>query len=403
MTAPHVLVANVFFAPYSFGGATIVAEQVVHQLKAQTDWQISAVSVISRSDLVPYTVIKTEKDGVPNYLINVPHGRSYTEVYDNPRINECLARLVDSLAPDLVHAHCLQDLGTGLLTIAQSRDIPTVLSVHDFWWICERQFMITPNQVYCAQSPVQVEQCRSCVEDISNARTRMAHLRRLAAGVNLITYPSKFALDLCESSGLSGQASTVWQNGVRLPAEDFRDKQARRRAADPRTVFGFVGGPSQIKGWPLLRRAFVDIDRDDFRGVLVDGSLEGNWWTDEDLEKLQGDWSIQPRFTQSQMDDFYARIDVLLFMSQWKETFGLAIREAVSRGIRVIQTNSGGTVEHGAADPAGMLEIGDGSDKLIALLNEALDSGPGETKPQPVTSFAEQAAQFVELSAPLLR
>ena len=42
----------------------------------------------------------------------------------------------------------------------------------------------------------------------------------------------------------------------RLPGPGFFEAQARRRAKSPRTVFGFVGGPSQIKGWPVMRAAF---------------------------------------------------------------------------------------------------------------------------------------------------
>jgi glycosyltransferase involved in cell wall biosynthesis len=45
------------------------------------------------------------------------------------------------------------------------------------------------------------------------------------------------------------------------------------------------------------------------------------------------------------MDDFFSSIDVLLFPSQWKESFGLTVREAISRGVWVIVTDAGGIVE----------------------------------------------------------
>ena len=54
---------------------------------------------------------------------------------------------------------------------------------------------------------------------------------------------------------------------------------------------------------------------------------------------------ILPAFTQDTMDDFYKHIDVLLFPSQWKESFGLTVREALVRNIWIISTDGGGTTE----------------------------------------------------------
>ena len=185
---------------------------------------------------------------------------------------------------------------------------------------------------------------------------------------------------------------------MRLPAPGFAGVQAARRAADPRLVFGFVGGPSQIKGWPTIRAAFKQLKRADFRVELVDGSPDGSWWRGHDLSDLPGDWRIVPRFEQATMDSFYAGIDVLLFMSQWKETFGLAIREALARGIDIIQTDSGGTTEHPLADPARLIPIGAAPEVLTAQIEAALDA-PRGTAPQQIAvkGYDDQADGLLAL------
>lgn len=397
----HILVSNIFFAPYTYGGATVVAEQVAHQLMARHGCRITAVSAMSRADLPPYTVMKVEKDGIVNFLINLPPGRAYAEHYDNPRVTEIFARLIDDLAPDLLHAHCIQEIGAGILPMARRRNLPVVLSVHDFWWLCERQFMIRLNQKYCAQDPVRIENCRGCVDDLSRARLRRETLLAAAAHADLITFPSRFALELSRRSGMQGGRLAVWTNGVRQPGPGFFEAQARRRAADPRPVFGFVGGPSQIKGWPLIKAAFESLPNDHppFAGLLVDASLDGSWWAGQDISGLKGDWKIHPRFDQSGMDDFYARIDVLLFLSQWKETFGLTIREALCRGIRVIQTDSGGTTEHDGIEPGRMLPIGAPPSALRAEIEWVLSGKIPPPQPRQVTSYAEQADALIDLIA----
>ncbi|MFV2054225.1 glycosyltransferase [Aliiroseovarius sp. YM-037] len=401
--AQHIVVVNVFFAPHSYGGATIVAEQVANELNRRHGITITAISAISRADLAPYQVVKVERNGIVNYLINLPTGRRYVEIYDNPIVADTVQNLLEFLSPNLVHVHCAQDLGANIIGAARQMGFPVVLSVHDFWWLCERQFMIRPNGKYCGQDPVDLRSCRGCVDNMRQATTRAAFLRTQAAQANLITYPSAFAMDLANRSGFPAERSVTWTNGVRLPRPDFFAAQAARRAADPRPVFGFLGGPSQIKGWPLIRSAFRHLNRSNFAGLLVDGSLDQSWWQDRDIGGMRGDWQFHPRFPQAEIDAFYAKIDILLFMSQWKETFGLTIREALARGIKVIQTDSGGTTEYPGADRSQMIPIGVGPDALVAKLNDTLDASDTHPTPIDVTSYAEQADAFLGLVEPILR
>ncbi|MCH2076124.1 MAG: glycosyltransferase [Rhodobacteraceae bacterium] len=397
---PHILVVNIFFAPFSYGGATVVAEEVSRSLVKHGRARVSALSLIARAELAPYTVLRAQVGGIDSYLLNVPHGRKYADMYDNPEIGEAIKGLLDEISPDLIHAHCIQEIGADLLRVAKSAEVPLVLSVHDFWWICERQFMVRMDNAYCAQNPVQIGNCATCVGDHAAATRRFDTLTDVSSLADIVTYPSQFALDLCEASGLAPGKGEVWQNGIHLPGPEFYAAQASRRAAKPGHVFGFLGGPSQIKGWPLIRRAFEALDRDGIEVLLVDGSRDGTWWNDDHIAGLPGTWRIIPRFEQPEMDRFYAQIDTLLFMSQWKETFGLAIREALVRGIGVLQTDSGGTTEHPAADPARLIPIGEGVEILQAQILEAMDS-PCLSPVAGIQDFDGQARAFCELTAPL--
>ncbi|MEP5731312.1 MAG: glycosyltransferase [Sulfitobacter sp.] len=397
MTQRHILVANVFFAPFSYGGATVVAEQVARALMRQGGYRVTAVSLCGRSDLAAYSIIKTQKNGIENYLINVPDRRNYGAMYNNPEITGRIAELIDALQPDLVHAHCIQEIGTGIIAAAEEAGVPVILSVHDFWWLCERQFMVRLDETYCGQFPVVVDQCKGCADNFWAAKMRFTHLQDMSEKVAMVTYPSQFAKDLSEGSGFAVGRGIVWENGVRHPDGRFFDLQAQRRARDDRTRFGFVGGPSALKGWPQIRKAFCDIEHDDFAGLVVEGSLDGSWWTPSALKGLRGSWDVHPGFTQETMDEYYAQIDVLLFMSQWKETFGLSIREAIARGISVIQTDSGGTTEYGSVDMNRLIPIGAPADVLRLQVEHELRKRPRGQPPVAVTGFDDQAQAFSKL------
>lgn len=393
----HILLLNVFFAPHSFGGATVVAEAVARVLMRDHGIRISTVSAMHRRDLPPYSVMKTQSDRIDSYLINLPPGRSYTEVYDNPRVTALVGDLLDQLAPDLVHAHCLQDLGIGVLGAVRRRDLPLVLSTHDFWWLCERQFMIRPNRHYCGQNPVQIAACRGCVAELPRAQTRFQALQKAAAQADLITFPSRFAHDLSQRSGLTAPRLAVWENGITGPEPEFFETQAARRAVDPTLVFGYLGGVTQVKGWPLIRAAFEMLDRDDLAGWLVDLSLNGDEWNGQKIDRMRGIWRIHPRFERAGMDEFYAKIDVLLFPSQWKETFGLTVREAAARGIHVLQTDCGGAAEWDGAKRSEMLRIGDGPEILSAHIKRLLKDRPAPPKPRHFANPVDQTDAFLKL------
>lgn len=394
----RLLLLNVHFSPTTYGGATVVAEEVAFSLAARHEVEIFVISAISRLDLAPYTISRTEVRGLPHFLINLPQGRSVQEIESNPRVAECVAQIAEFVQPDIAHAHSIQELGAASLSALQQAGIPVVLSVHDFWWLCERQFMMRPNDSYCGQDPIRVENCAGCVDNLSRTRARTAMLGEVAAQCSRITYPSPFAMDLCLRSGLGTRdTSLVWENGIKPPRPDFAAKQAAHRASGKPFTFGYLGGPSGMKGWPLLRRAMHKIDRDDFALQLVNGSPWGNWWDGHDFSGFHGEVSIVPRFAQDKVDDFFANIDCLLFLSQWKETFGLTIREAIARGIPVIQTDSGGTVDHPLANPDHLIPIGNQIDKLLSELNRVLDDRANPPPPLNVHTYDQQADALLAL------
>ena len=51
----------------------------------------------------------------------------------------------------------------GLVEAAQEAGIPTVVTLHDAWWLCERMFMVRANGQYCGQTAIDADVCATCV------------------------------------------------------------------------------------------------------------------------------------------------------------------------------------------------------------------------------------------------
>ncbi|HEX2944181.1 MAG TPA: glycosyltransferase, partial [Rhodopila sp.] len=129
-------------------------------------------------------------------------------------------------------------------------------------------------------------------------------------------------------------------NGINLP------DAPQPNQAGGKLRFGFVAGTEAVKGFPLLKRTFEELRRDDWELVLVNHGLSIGIDSFADIKwRVRGTIRTVPPFKPADRDAFYDEVDVLLFPSQWPESFGLTVREALARNKWVIATDRGGAAE----------------------------------------------------------
>ncbi|MEM7522577.1 MAG: glycosyltransferase family 4 protein [Pseudomonadota bacterium] len=343
----HLLVANIYFAPRSFGGATIVAEEVTRRLALTGDWKITILSGGHSGERTEPIMMRTRlAEGLDHYTINTGGERTPATEFENPEVNAEIRALLARLQPDVAHVHCIQGLGVGLLEALAEAGTPTVLTTHDYWWICEKIFMLNALGKYCGQEVIDQKVCASCVHTETDGRARWVRAQEVLRLPSAITYPSRHARAQYERNGAPSDRGVVLSNGVTHPGPDA---QALRRAkASDRLRFGYIGGPGPLKGWAMIERAFKALDPAKAELVLVDAAthLSGSWWETYDFGPLKDFVTVVPGYSQDTLDEFFAGIDVLLFLSTWKETFGLTAREAALRGVHVLATDCGAPTEH---------------------------------------------------------
>jgi len=344
-TAPQsvalkVLSVNVLYNPRSFGGATIVAEQVNSLLAQREDIRLSVFTTLAE-DLVPGYVLRRYAVGQQTVFgVGIPPLRDAALSFDNPRVMAAFKEVLDALEPDLVHFHSIQDIGVGALDACRQVDIPYVVTAHDAWWVCGRQFMVTRSGAYCRQQTVDVDVCATCVDDANLNRFRQARLGTALQGAAKILTPSSYFADFYLRNGFEKSKLLVNRNGIRRSGE-----RARTRQPGP-LRFGYVGGNIALKGVELVRGAFQNLGDIPLQLIVVDNALNlGSSSFPDDFFKKIPNARIVPAYTQDTIDSFFETIDVLLFPTQAKESFGLTVREALARNVWVITTDAGGVVE----------------------------------------------------------
>lgn len=337
----RLLTVNVYFAPNSFGGATVVAEELAERLATGHGWQLSAFTSMRAPGLPEFSVRRYRARSTDVIAVNLPGFLTYRDQYQSARVKARFAEALDAYAPDVVHIHCVQTLGADLIDAITERGIPFAVTLHDCWWLCDRQFMIDSRGHYCFQEKISPERCRFCVDDDRASRQRNAFLLEQLTKADALLFPSAFQRDLYVHNGLPADRCLVNKNGVRPPASSYR-----RRSARGKPVFGFIGGPGHIKGGNHIVRALQLLGRSDVHVRVVDAAQNvGTTWQNDGYWEVPATIEHVPAYNQDTIDDFFGSIDVLLFPSQWKESFGLTVREALLRDVWVIATDGGGAAE----------------------------------------------------------
>lgn len=339
-TQLKVLTVNVLFTPVSFGGATVVAEQLCRRLQVD-GCDVTVFTAMLDSELEPYSVVRYEVDGLPVVAVQVAGSAERALDYNDPRVGEIFAQLLQSLRPDVVHFHSVQRLGAAMAHACVEAGVPYAITLHDAWWLCERQFMVQESGRYCNQKAIDLRACSKCVPDSGFTFRRKFFLGEVLDNASLLLAPSEFQRELYVSNGVAPERIVVNGNGVLLPS---RPRPPRRPGTPLRMAY--LGGRAVHKGYFWLKEILEGMPGHAFELTITDiGLRTGAASIDASEWRVSGRVHVVPPFEQVDMDDFYDGIDTLLVPSLWKESFGLVVREALARGIWVIATAAGGVTE----------------------------------------------------------
>jgi len=406
----RLLSLNVYYPPQAFGGATLVAHHLNKWLCTNGGVETAVFCLVpdeaaSGKKLHRYSVDNIHVFGVP-----IGHSQSAEKSQPEASAPNVLARfeeVLDGFDPTVLHVHCIQGIGLDVVEIAHKRGIPYIITLHDAWWLCALQFMVAPSGRYCEQSRIEEAVCSDCTGQSEYVHERMLRMRAALESAESLLAPSTFFVKLFEDNGFRNVRLN--RNGVVTHSHPSVSKsygEAEARVADSAVRYGYLGGNIKIKGFLEIKKVFQRLHKNnDVELILVDNTVNlghASYFA-SDIVGL-GNVRIMPAFQQDGIDEFYNQIDVLLFPTQWKESFGLAIREALDRGIWVICTDSGGTIEDICDGVNGrIIRFGDDGSELERAVLEAeqiIKTWRLNRESRPTTrvrSCEEQALELLEI------
>ena len=87
--------------------------------------------------------------------------------YDNPFYDELFRKLLVRVRPDIVHFQHIAHVSASLISLAAAQGYQTVLSLHDFFFPCQRIHLVDAQGKLCT-GPERGERCVPCLEGIAS-------------------------------------------------------------------------------------------------------------------------------------------------------------------------------------------------------------------------------------------
>ncbi len=345
MRRMHILTVSAHYPPNFVSGGTLQPQRISRGLRGRGhDVSVYAGWIGDRPALESWA--DADETGLPvRWIVSSPWiGWADERNWNNPAVAEHFRAHVEALKPDIVHFHALQSLGAGLLPAARAAGAKVVVTMHDFWWLCSRQFLVSPDLVPC--SLVTDAGSCPCEVDVAWRCHRSASLATLLGSADLVLAPSASATRVLAANGVAPHRLYVDENGLpdKVVAELIAPGRPVRVAAPDQPLrLLYAGGPNVMKGVGVLvdaARRLVDVPGWRVSGYGVQPYL------DEAGETVDGlPFDVLDPFDPDDLGRVLADHDVLILPSIMRETHSLLTREALAAGLPVVCTDTLGPEE----------------------------------------------------------
>lgn len=425
----RILIVVHGYPPTYTGGAELRAERTARGLLALGhELAVLCVESIRAAD-GQLSYHEQQQDGVLVRRISFGftagrHG--FRESYRNEQIAVALEQMIDGWQPDLIHLFSGYLMGTSILETAAARDLPSVVSLTDYWWMCHRVNLVRANGKRC-DGPTS-SGCARCHCEIyrrfrlpgqlggplvdgiwqlglylpplgvalgldQQALRRQVTLASLRKAERMIA-PSQYLADTYSAYGIDPAQIIVARQGVDLALCPLRRPAKRLR-------FGYLGQIKAHKGIHLLVEAWGRLRGERARSLVFYGSDQGAEGYAAELRQRsrgQADLRWAGALSHDEVWGALAELDVLVIPSRWRENSPNVILEAQAMGVVVVGSDLGGVAELVEHEVNGLRfqtdSVTDLAQQLQRLLDEPDLLGRLRSQPLPFRSFSDELAQL---------
>ncbi|MCS7350362.1 MAG: glycosyltransferase family 4 protein [Anaerolineae bacterium] len=404
LAAPH-------YPPRNVGGVEFYVQSLARWLHQQGHRvEVVCVEQIEYGPFPRVTARVDQTEGFPVHRLAVRWRKGPLGIrdrFDNPAMELWFKAYLHSRRPDVLHLHSGYLLTVSPLRAAMKMGLPTVVSLHDFWFLCAHHTLLRPSGQVCP-GPEDPTGCAYCwlsqsrryrwieqgflrlgIRDPHRKAGRLLQpwpffapwaqimQQRLPTTIGVlnrataIIVPTEFLAHLHRSFGMRQEG--VYQIPYFVPSDLRRPDGDRRDPSALHVVY--IGQVAPHKGLHVLIQGVQEAMRKvGERGRKIQLTIYGN---DQafpvyraHLERLigsEGNICFAGVLSRDRLGEALAEADVLALPSIWPEITGIVGLEALAMGVPVLASQIGGiseVISHGQngwlvppGDPQAIAEI----------------------------------------------
>lgn len=397
MTLLRVGVVSAHYPPNFVSGGTVLPQRLARTLAGRGHYVHVLAGWMGKGRTPLQVWDEVDETGLPIRWLNVGPYLAWHDPrnFDNAPARDAVARWLADTSPDVVHVHSLQGLGALVPAAAKFAGARVVVTMHDFWWVCARQFLADPDLRACG--PTVTASACSCEVTRDWADARLAFCLAQLEHVDAVLTPSASAARILVANGVREDRLRVDPNGYETPQ--------LIRADDPRSGvrFTYTGGANPLKGVGVLLAAARRLEAIPGWRLRIHGVEAADFGSQSHVETA-------PAFPSEQLPAVLGATDVLVVPSLAQETSSLTVLEALAAGVPVIASATPGPSDvisdglNGLLVPVGDERALAGAMRRLVVQSDLLarlKTGCTEGPPAP-RSVADQAAGHEQLYEALL-
>jgi glycosyltransferase involved in cell wall biosynthesis len=250
-------------------------------------------------------------------------------------------KLLTETKPDVIHCHNIYGrLSTSILAVAKRRNIPTVLTVHDYKVVCPAYVALKKGKpcsdcidghyYRCAVNRCHKGQLGASV--IYSIEAYWARLTGNYGAVSAFLCPSHFIAGLIRQSGIEEERVVYHANSVE--PDDYAPSYEGKYVLS-------VGRLSHEKGLPTFLEAMIGTNIP----VRIAGTGPMEASLKEMAEKDGGSIVLEGHCGGARLAELYRNAAFVVVPSEWYENAPMSILESFAYGKPVIGTRIGGIPE----------------------------------------------------------
>ena len=395
-----LLVANQFPPHGGVSGSGIVAYQQGRILeKMGFDVKVFAGSRIQKKEHYRVTREKWPFDILRINLHDIDYDYNFVD-YGKHRLKAEFKKFICECAPDIIHFHNAYAFGPGIFEVCRDMHIPSVVTLHDYNFICYKNILVTDQQVICEKKDLE---CRYCYERpfnrddyvITLAERNRFYMQYLHLSQLLIS-PSRYLIERFIACGIPPEKCAVINNGIDLSRFNHAKKPISRKVR-----FTYIGQVIDHKGVDKLLHSVSLLEPEKRRKIFLLIIGFGDKLYDELCRRLTREKGISDivkfagEIANRHIPRILSRTDALIVPSLWPENSPVTIMEALASGTPVLASDIGGIPELIQDGVNGYLHTYNDTETLTANIRKVIEQ-PQTLKKMKQACLAK--AQEYELS-----